>query len=145
MIPDFAENGCLPEGVHSATVEELRERFSYFDVSDQRLRVYRGLWELLDEAGKSGIVRRVVVAGSFVTNKSEPNDFDAILVLDPVLVNQTLRPREYNLVSRKMARRLYGGDVLSAVDGSAALEKYLKFFQTNRAGEPVGVVEIALC
>ena len=145
MIPDFSENGCLPEGVHSATVEEFRERFSYFDVSDQRLRVYRGLRELLDEARKSGIVRRVILAGSFVTNKAEPNDFDAILVLDPVVVNQTLRPREYNLVSRKMARRAYGGDVLSAVDGSAALEKYLKFFQTNRAGEPVGVVEIALC
>lgn len=60
-------------------------------------------------------------------------------------VNQTLRPREYNLVSRKMARRLYGGDVLSAADGSAALEKYLKFFQKNRVGELVGVVEIALC
>ncbi len=145
MIPDFAENGCLPEGVHSASVKELQERFSYFNVSDQRLRVYRGLRELLDEAGKSGIVRRIVVAGSFVTNKSQPNDFDAVLVLDPVLVNQTLRPREYNLVSRKRARRLYGGDVLSAVDDSAALEKYLKFFQTNRAGEPVGVVEIALC
>lgn len=145
MIPEFAENGCLPEGIHSAIVDEFQQRFSYFDVSDQRLRVYRGLRELLDEAGKSGIVRRVIVAGSFVSNKAESNDFDAILVLDPVLVNQTLRPREYNLVSRKMARRLYGGDVLSAVDGSAALEKYLKFFQTNRAGEPVGVMEIVLC
>ena len=145
MIPDFAENDCLPEGIHSATVEELRERFSYFDVSDQRLVVYRGLQALLDEAGKSGIVRRVIVAGSFVTDKSEPNDFDAIVVLDPAMVNQTLRPREYNLVSRKMARRIYGGDVLAAVDGSASLAKYLKFFQTNRAGDPVGVVEITLC
>ena len=145
MILEFAENGCLPEGIHSATVEELCERFSYFDVSDKRLVVYRGLQALLDEAGKSGIVRRVIVAGSFVTNKSEPNDFDAIVVLDPAVVNQTLRPREYNLVSRKMARRLYGGDVLVAVDGSASLAKYLNFFQTNRAGEPVGVVEIALC
>ena len=145
MIPDFMENDFLPDGIHSATIAELRERFSYFDVSDQRLRVYRGLQKLLDEAGKSGIVRRVIVAGSFVTNKSEPNDFDAILVLDQAVVNQTLRPREYNLVSRKMARRIYGGDVLAAVDGSAALAKYLKFFPTNRAGEPVGVVEIALC
>lgn len=144
MIPEFSENGCLPTGIHSTSVAELRERFSYFDVSDQRQRVYRGLQELLDEAGQSGIVRRIVVAGSFVTNKSEPNDFDAIVVLDPAVVNQTLRPREYNLVSRKMARRLYGGDVLAAVDGSASLAKYLKFFQTNRAGEPVGVVEIML-
>ena len=107
MIPDFMENDFLPDGIHSATIAELRECFSYFDVSDQRLRVSRGLQELLDEAGKSGIVRRVIVAGSFVTNKSEPNDFDAILVLDQAVVNQTLRPREYNLVSRKMARRIY--------------------------------------
>jgi hypothetical protein len=43
-----------------------------------------------------------------------------------------------------MARRLFGGDVLPAMDGSVALRQYLEFFQTTRDGEAVGVVEIAL-
>jgi hypothetical protein len=39
---------------------------------------------------------------------------------------------------------MFGGDVLSALDGSEALNQYLEFFQTTRDGERVGIVEVAL-
>jgi hypothetical protein len=73
---------------------------------------------------------------------AEPNDFDCILVLDPAIVGTTLRPFEYNLVSRRMARRMFGGDILPALDGSQALNQYLEFFQTTREGDRMGIVEI---
>ena len=144
MIPDFTAAGCLPPGVHSATRKEFEDRFVVFDVSDRRFRLYEQLGRMLDEAGKSGIVKRVVVVGSFVTAEPGPNDFDCIFVLDASLVGRKLRPFEYNLVSRKAARRIFGGDVVSAIEGSKALEVYLEFFQTSRDGERVGVLEILL-
>jgi len=55
-----------------------------------------------------------------------------------------LPPFQYNLVSRKMARRMFGGDILPALDGSAALANYLEFFQTTREGWRAGIVEIEL-
>ncbi len=88
--------------------------------------------------------KRILIAGSFVTAKAEPNDFDCIVVLDPSIVGRSLRPFEYNLVSRKMARRLFGGYVMPALDHSPALEQYLEFFQTTRDGQLIGIVEIQL-
>jgi len=43
-----------------------------------------------------------------------------------------------------MTRRLFRGDVVAVLEGSAALGKYLEFFQTARGGQPVGLVEIEL-
>jgi hypothetical protein len=96
----------------------------------------------LDEAKNAGIVERVLVAGSFVTTKAEPNDFDCIVVLDASIVGRTLTPFQYNLVSRKIARRMFGGDIMPALDGSAALAQYVEFFQTSRDGRRMGIVEI---
>ena len=90
MIPNLTENGFLPVGIHPAILEELEERFAVFDRSDQRFRIFEKLKALIGEARTAGIVRRIYVAGSFVTDKPEPNDFDCILVLDPTIVGQTL-------------------------------------------------------
>lgn len=144
MIPDFDDQGLLPPGIHQADFDEFRERFAIFDRSDRRLQVFEQLERLVTEARKSAIVTRIIVGGSFVTAKAEPNDFDCILVLDPGIVGIPLRPFEYNLVSRRMARRMFGGDILSALDGSDALDQYLEFFQTTRDGQRTGIVEIGL-
>jgi hypothetical protein len=142
MIPECTDSGLLPPGIYPATRDEFEERFVVFDRSDRRFRVYDDLRRFLDEAVGSDIVRRIIVAGSYVTSKPEPNDFDCLLVLDPGIVGRELRPFEYNLISRKMARRLFKGDVVPVLDGSHAMDEYLEFFQTTRDGEPMGVVEI---
>jgi hypothetical protein len=68
-----------------------------------------------------------MIRGSFVTAKSEPNDFDCIVVLNSSVVGKALRPFEHNFISRRMARRLFAGDVVPVVDGSQALSEYLEF------------------
>jgi hypothetical protein len=84
------------------------------------------------------------MAGHFVTAKPEPNDFDGIVVLDPAIAGKPLRPFEYHLVSRHMARRMFGGDIMPALDHSTALQQYLEFFQTTRDGKRIGIAEIQL-
>lgn len=142
MIPELTEQGFLPPGVHQATRDEFKERFVFFQRSDRRLRIFEQIDKLLDQATQAGIVTRIIIAGSFVTAKPEPNDFDCIVVLDPAIVGRSLRPFEYNLVSRTMARRLFGGDVMPALDNSPALQQYLEFFQTTRDGRLIGIVEV---
>ncbi len=142
MIPGLTDQGFLPPGVHRTTRDEFKERFVFFQQSDRRLRLFEQIENLLDQAVQSGIVERMIIAGSFVTAKPAPNDFDCIIVLDPSIVGRSLRPFEYNLVSRRMARRLFGGDVMPALDDSPALQQYLEFFQTTRDGQRMGIVEI---
>ncbi len=144
MIPEFNEQGLLPEGIHRTDLGGFRERFAVFDQSDRRFRVFEQLERLVKEARATTLVKRLIVGGSFVTAKAEPNDFDCIVVLDPAVVGTALRPSQYNLVSRRMARRLFGGDVLAAIEGSDALREYLDFFQITRDGEQMGIVEIVL-
>jgi hypothetical protein len=144
MLPEFTEDGLLPPGIHRATLEEFIERFAVFSRSDRRFQIIKQIETLIAEAKRSGIVRGVLMAGSYVTSKAEPNDFDCILVLDQSVLGTTLAPFQYNLVSRKMARRMYGGDVTPAIEGSAALEQYVEFFQRTRDGKRAGIVEIVL-
>jgi hypothetical protein len=144
MLPDFTEHGLLPEGIHRATLEEFEKRFVYFDRSDRRFRIFDKLQELYHEAKRSGIIKQLLVGGSFVTDKPEPNDFDAILVYDPSIRRVDLRPMEYNLVSLVMVRRKLGGDVFPVIKDSPEYQKYMNLFQATRSGERVGIVEIEL-
>jgi hypothetical protein len=145
MIPALTEQGCLPPGIQHATLAEFRERFVVFQRSDRRFRIFEHLQKRLDQAARSGIVRQIIMAGSFITTKPEPNDFDCIVVLDPSIVGRPLRPFAYDLVSRQRARRMFGGDVMPALDHATALQHYLEFFQTSRDGTRIGLVELQPC
>ena len=144
MLPEFTQKGLLPAGVHRATLEEFEQRFIYFDHSDRRYRLFDKFRELHRQARGSGIVQRMLVGGSFVTSKPEPNDFDCILVVDPAVQNRNLLPTEYNLDSRTRARRLFGGDVIAVVEGSVNYHMYMSFFQHTREQVGVGIVEVEL-
>ena len=144
MLPDFDDDGFLPKGKHHVTLDEFAKRFVYFDMSDQRFRLFEKFKRLCEEARRSGIVRHILVGGSFVTSKPEPNDFDCVVVLDPSIAGHDLVPMEYNLASRRMACRLFGGDIFPVVDGSLEHHRFLNLFQSTRGGERVGIVEIDL-
>jgi hypothetical protein len=144
MIPEFTDTGFLPSGMHRTSIEGFKLRFAQFDRSDRRIRLFEKLEKLVFDAKSSGIVRRLLVGGSYVTAKAEPNDFDCILIMEFSILTKTLSASEYNLVSRKMARRLYDGDFVAVLPGSEEYFQYLEFFQTNRDGDRVGIVEIDL-
>ena len=82
-IPDLTEHGYMPEGVHDCSVEEIESRFGQFQRSDCRCRLFARLKEYLRQAQASGLVKAVIIDGSFVTEKEEPNDVDVIVVLRP--------------------------------------------------------------
>jgi hypothetical protein len=81
LIPDFDQNGYLPPGVHQATIDEIAERFGR--QSELRQVQMESLQWLLEAARKLPI-RRIVIDGSFTTDRHEPNDVDCALLLDVV-------------------------------------------------------------
>jgi hypothetical protein len=80
MIPDCNDVGYLPAGIHPATLDEVATRFGRG--SDLRQAQMESLRWLVDLARRAG-VRRIVVNGSFVTDKLEPNDVDCVLLIGP--------------------------------------------------------------
>jgi hypothetical protein len=77
MIPELNEHGYLPPGVHSATLQEVVERFG--DGSEQREAQAQSLQWLEPLCRRAGIVR-LLINGSFTSDKLEPNDVDCVLL-----------------------------------------------------------------
>jgi hypothetical protein len=77
MIPEFDENGNLPPGIHAASIEEIHDRFGrQSEIRSVQFESLVWMIELVKLAGGS----RIIVNGSFVTAKSEPNDVDCAIL-----------------------------------------------------------------
>src|SRR3990170_462940 len=77
MIPPFDDSGCLPPGVHQATLAEIEARFGR-QSELRRVQMESVRW-MVDLAVRAG-VQRIVLNGSFVTDIMEPNDVDCVLL-----------------------------------------------------------------
>jgi hypothetical protein len=142
MIPFDPVTGYLQPGVHS-----LRwDRFSgLFFGNDWRARLGRGLYRALNNLRHAGCCQ-AIVDGSFVTAKPDPSDFD--VAFDPVGVNASLLDpvlRRHDDGRRAMKAK-YFGDIVpwGWIACSATGELYQEFFQTDRSGNPKGVVLLNL-
>ena len=132
-IPDFEQDGLLPPGVHDCSIDEVRSRFGTFRGSDRRARLFETLEQYLKEARSAGLVAAVIIDGSFVTGATDPNDVDLVVLLrHDHDFKADLRPFEYNVVSRRLARKRYQLDVLVAAEGSAPAAEYVQFFEQVR-------------
>jgi len=78
MIPPFNDDGYLPPGIHHATLEEIASRFG--QESELRRVEMESLRWLVELAWRAG-VQRIIVNGSFVTDKLDPNDVDCVLLI----------------------------------------------------------------
>jgi hypothetical protein len=146
-IPPLDTNGLLPSGVHSCAWPEIRERFGCFQGSDQRPRLCERLEAFARESKAAGIVKALVVNGSFVTAKPQPNDIDLVVVLAAGHdFRADLGVSAYNVVDRGRVRRAYGFDVFVAEDGSADYAALVRFFQRVRlpSGLSKGILKVDL-
>jgi hypothetical protein len=78
MIPEFNDVGYLPAGIHPATLDEIDRRFG--QESELRKAQMESVRWLVGLARRAGVLR-IVVNGSFVTDKMEPNDVDCVLLI----------------------------------------------------------------
>jgi len=97
----------------------------------------------------SGIVRRLLIGGSFVTNfvtnKAEPKDIDTVIVLLEDIDFDSLTSIQYTVTDRDALKRRFKGDYLDIIvvrDGTGRMQKAIEFFQTNRDDKQVGIVEV---
>jgi hypothetical protein len=147
VLPEFDIDGDLPPGIYHATFDELERRLSRFVVSDRRISLFAKFNQLMAMARSSGIVDRLVLGGSFVTSKPEPNDIDIVIVLSTDLDFDALTPSQYAVTDRSALRRVLKTgalDVITVRSGTTQMDLVLEFFQSKRDNKQVGVVEVKL-
>ena len=146
MLPEFTGQGVLPPGIHKAALEEIEARYEKFQRSDRRARLLAIVREFVQEVRTCRWVQRVLLAGSLVTSKDEPDDIDILLVFERHADFVGLLPHEYNVLYQTGAQQHFGSvlDLHVVEEGSEALERLLRFFQRDRDGQIVGMVEVLL-
>ncbi len=133
MIPRFNDEGNLPAGVHRASLEEVAARFGQKpELRRVQMESLAWLVELARRAGAS----RLIVNGSFTTDKPEPNDVDCVLLVEPGF------PRD-----KEAERELLEG--LPFIELKIVEEEGLnflveQFFGTDRRDVPKGMIEVVL-
>src|SRR4029453_6655391 len=87
-IPPFRPDGYLPEGVYACSEAEVIFRFGSSNRRRRRLVLRLRRWI---ELGRQIGAQRLLVDGSFVTAKEEPQDIDSVLFLPEDFLQQLER------------------------------------------------------
>jgi hypothetical protein len=106
-----------------------RGRFGRFRKSDRRIKLTERLKQYLIAARQAGIVRAVIIDGSYAMNVDEPDDIDLIAVLDGQFDwTQELRPYQANVIDKAAIRRDYRFDGFAYKEGEPGLQKLIATF-----------------
>ncbi len=141
-IPPLQKNGYLPVGIHQATWEEIAARFGVG--SPRRLFMSKQFVRLLEKAKATGHLRQVYIWGSFASAKPNPGDIDTLLVMSAEFESEKLNFPFQEVFDHVQARLEYGCDVFwvrESID-AAAFEMMLEVYQTDRDGQPRGILEV---
>ena len=142
-LPSFNEEGDLPEGVYSATMEEVQARFGIGSV--QRRLVTERLLKIYQLAKVTGLLDRLVVFGSYVTDKPEPNDVDVVIVM-----RDEFRPRNCPTESQVLfvhgaAEAEFGASIFWVRPGMLfreTLDEFIAHWQIKRDESRRGILEV---
>ncbi|MBM3995421.1 MAG: nucleotidyltransferase domain-containing protein [Planctomycetes bacterium] len=142
MIPAFNQNGDLPVGVYSATLAEIVGRFG--QGSSQRRTVAGRLERVHQIAHATGHVARMIVFGSFVTDKDEPSDVDVVIIMEDAFDPDQLAGEGKILFDNAAAQSHSGASVFwirrFAIFGDP--QEFIEDWQFKRDRQRRGIVEI---
>ena len=142
MLPEFNQDGNLPEGIHLATADEVFARFAI--PSARRQWLGEQLRSLLTLAKSTGQLARVFLWGSFVTSKEVPNDLDMLLVMDTGFAVEAVPAKAQVVFDHVQARLRFHADVFwtKASLDPQVLHLWLDTYQTDKDFTRRGIVEV---
>jgi hypothetical protein len=134
MIPDFDPQGNLPPGIHVCTLDEVVARCG--QGSPERQVETTELIQFVQWARQAG-VKRLLVDGSYITDKVSPNDADLVVLPGPGY------PLQGGSITTSVAQWPFL-HIMIAVDESDLQQWAVVDFGTDRMGNPRGILEIQL-
>ncbi len=141
-IPEFRSDGYLPPGLYSATEAEILFRFGAPTRRRRRLALRVRRWI---ELARKTCARRLLLDGSFVTAKDEPNDVDAVVLLSTTFQDLLDESMEAALELEEMLLTRRHEEIFAAEDDTD-WQEWAEFFSRTREadGRRKGLVEVQL-
>jgi len=143
LLPYFDSKGELPEGVYQATMDEVIARFGAG--TPQRQAVTANLLRIFDLARATGKLERLIIFGSYVTAKPDPNDVDILLVMRDDFSLAACDEKTRVLFDHQEAARAFGASVFWIRPSMLILEtldEFTQHWQIKRDRTRRGIVEV---
>jgi hypothetical protein len=142
-LPEFNAVGDLPIGIHKVTLEEVLLRFS--SETGQRGLVTRRLLHVYNLARRTGYLERFVIFGSYITNKTEPNYADVILIMKDAFNVETCPVEFLALFDHAVGQVRYGVSIFWTRPSALireTIDEYISYWQIKRDKTLRGIVEV---
>ena len=144
MIPEFQKDGNLPKGLYKATLHEVREIFG--TGSAKRKLLIGNLENIIELAKSTGKLERVIVWGSFVSNKEFPQDIDLLLIMSDDFDVDANPPEVKRVFAYAQGRIAFNADIFwtKSSIGEEVIDLWLETYQMTRDFESRGIVEVMI-
>ncbi len=132
MIPPIDARGLLPPGIHKADFDDLILRFGTTPLRRRMISDLRR-WAALELPAE--VVDSLLIAGSFVSEKSSPEDIDVSIVFDGTSEAGQALERKINT----MAARLWRDHRIDMFANAALLFQFVGDKASRLHGRPTGL------
>ena len=143
-LPEFNDQGELPEGLHKATLAEVLERFGPGSAMRQDATIV--LQTIYQRVAATGKLVRFVIFGSYITTKAEPRDVDVVLVMKDDFSMAACDEQTRILFDHQQAERVVGASIFWLCPGvllRGSLEDFLLGWGPKRDLTVRGIVEVS--
>jgi hypothetical protein len=143
LLPQLNSAGELPAGVHQATMDEVLAQFG--SGTAQRQAVTARLRHIYQLARATRKLERLILFGSSITAKPDPNDVDIILIMRDDFDVQTCDEESRPLFDHPHAAEAFGASVFwirPALLVLETLEEFIAHWQITRDQTRRGIVEV---
>ena len=142
-LPDFNDKGDLPEGVHQSTIDEVILRFGAG--TPQRQLVTTNLLKIFQLAESTGKLERLIIFGSYITTKANPNDVDIVLVFYDDFDYTACDEQTKKLLDHNKAQKIFGASIFwirPSLLISETLDEFIAHWQIKRNRTLRGIIEV---
>ncbi len=142
-LPDFNENGELPEGVHQTSIEEIIARFG--SGSAQRRTVTGRMVRVYELAKATEKLNRFIIFGSYITAKADPEDVDIVMIMSDDFQLDACSGETMDLFDHMRAQETFGASLFwmrPSLLFLETLDDFIAHWQIKRDNTHRGIVEV---
>lgn len=138
MIPPWDENGNLPPGVWTATIEEVEQRCATSDHRKRLFLAFKSVIEILQAAN----CPEVFLNGSYVTSAATPGDYD--LCYESTGMQPDESWRELLAMSAEERKATHLGDIFIRMPIPPFNIDHVEEWRKDRDGNIKGILRVDL-
>lgn len=142
-LPTLNDAGELPIGIHQATIDEVIAQFGSGTL--QREVVTARLQRIYQIAKDTGNLQQLIIFGSYITAKPEPNDVDVVIIFNDDFDLTVCSEEVKRLLNHQQAENEFGASIFwirPSLLLFETLDEFIESWQVKRDGTRRGIVEV---